>query len=157
MRIRRAAAIAVGLTTLTPAPAQAASPKHDSVESSVIRKLNAMRAQHGVRRVRSSRGLGRAADAKSAAIAFTGDFSHGNMSERVRRFVRAGSIGETLAWVPPTDPSPAQTVVDAWMASASHRATLLSGRFARIGVARRTGSVGGSRAVVFTVDLASAR
>jgi hypothetical protein len=43
------------------------------------------------------------------------------------------------------------------MASPSHRSTLLSGRFARVGVGRRTGNVGGGRAVVFTVDLASAR
>jgi uncharacterized protein YkwD len=43
------------------------------------------------------------------------------------------------------------------MASASHRATLLSGRYRRIGVGRRTGTVAGRRAVVFTVDLASAR
>ena len=154
MRFRRAAALAVGLTTLgstTPAPAQ--SPKHDSVERSVIRKLNAIRAQSGLRRLRASRGLARAADAKSASMAATGDFSHGAMGPRVRRYVRARSVGETLAWVPLRLSGDANAIVGAWMDSPSHRATLLSGRFARLGVARRYGR----GAVFFTVDLASAR
>jgi uncharacterized protein YkwD len=160
MRIRRVAALAVGLTTLgstTPASAEAASPQQDSVERSVIRKLNAIRAQSGVRRLRSSRGLARAADVQSGAIAQTGNFSHGDMSSRVRRFVRARSVGETIAYVPTSQGNTADAVVAAWMRSSSHRATLLSGRFARIGVGRRSGTMAGRGAVIFTVDLASAR
>ena len=160
MRFRRAAALAVGLTTLgttTPASAQPASSKHDAVERAVIGTLNAIRAQSGVRRLRSSRGLARAADAKSGAIAATGDFSHGDVRGRVARYVRARFFGEALAWMPPAQGQDADAVVGAWMASGSHRAALLSARFGRIGVARRTGSVGGGPAVVFTVDVASAR
>jgi uncharacterized protein YkwD len=154
MRFRRAAALAVGLTTLgTTTPATAQSPKHDSVERSVIRKLNQIRAQSGLRGLRGSRGLARAADAKSASMAATGDFTHGAMGPRVRRYVRAGSIGETLASVPLPLSGDASAIVDMWLRSPSHRATLLSGRFARVGVARRYGR--GS--VFFTVDLASAR
>ena len=157
MRFRRATAVAVGLTSLAPASAAAESPKHDSVERSVIRKLNAIRAESGVRRLRTSRALSRAADAKSGAVAATGDFSHGDVRGRLSRFVRARTIGETLAFVPAPQATDAGAIVNAWMASPSHRSTLLSGRFARVGVARRTGSVAGGRAVVFTVDLASAR
>ena len=153
MRFPRAAAIAVGLTTLAPATPAPASPKHDSVERSVMRKLNAIRGQHGLRRLRSSHGLARAADDKSAAMAATGNFSHGPMSSRVRRHVRAKSVGETLAWVPRSLGGNPDAVVDAWMASPSHRATLLGSHFARIGVGRRSGR----GAVFFTVDLASAR
>jgi uncharacterized protein YkwD len=160
MRFRRAAALAVGLTTLgstTPASAEAASPQQDAVERTVIRKLNALRARHGVRRLRGSRALARAADAKSGAVAATGDFSHGDVRGRLSRFVRAHAIGETLAYVSPSQGSNADAVIGMWMASASHRATLLSGRFARVGVARRSGNVAGGSAVVFTLDLASAR
>ena len=160
MRISRATAIAVGLTTLgatTPASAEAAPPKHDAVERSVIRKLNAIRAQYGARRMRRSRGLARAADAKSASIAGGGSFSHGDVRGRVGRYVRARTVGETIAFVPMSKARSADAVLGAWMGSASHRATLLSGGFARIGVARRAGSVSGGRAMVFTVDLASAR
>ena len=70
MRFRRATALAVGLTTLgstTPAAAEFIPPRHDSVERSVIRKLNAIRAQYRVRRLRSSRGLARATPSPCAA------------------------------------------------------------------------------------------
>ena len=160
MRFRRAAALAVGLTSVgstTPAAAEPAPTRHDSVERSVIRQLNALRAQNGLRRLRSSRGLARAADAKSGAIAATGDFSHGPMTTRVRRFVRADSVGETIAWLPAALGSDAGAAIAAWMASPGHRATLLSGRFARIGVGRRAGTPGGSPAVIFTVNVATAR
>jgi uncharacterized protein YkwD len=154
MRFRRAAALAVGLTTLgSTSSGSAQSPKHDAVERSVIRKLNAVRAESGVRGLRSSAGLARAADAKSAAMAATGNFAHGDTGGRVRRFVRARAVGETLAWVPRSMARDANAVVDAWMRSPSHRATLLSGSFRRVGVARRSGR----GAVFFTVDLASAR
>ena len=154
MRFRRAAAVAVGLTTLTtPASADASSSQHDAVERSVIAKLNAIRAQHGIGRLRSSRGLARAADAQSASIARTGNFSHGAMGARVRRYVKAGAIGETIAFVPASQGSNADTVIAAWMRSASHRATLLSSSFRRVGVGRRAAR----GQMFFTVDLASAR
>ena len=154
MRFRRAAAFAVGLTTLgTATPAAAQSPRHDSVERSVIGKLNQIRASSGLRKLRSSRGLARAADAKSRSIARSGSFAHGAMGPRVRRYVRARSVGEALARVPFAMSGNAGAIVDAWMRSPSHRATLLSGHFRRIGVGRRY-----SRGTVFfTVDLASAR
>ena len=160
MRFRRAAAVAVGLTTFgstPPASADAPAPKHDAVEGSVIRTLNALRAQHGLKRLRSSRALARAADAKSGSIATTGNFSHGAVGQRIRRFVRAKVVGETIAWVPLTRGGDAATVLGAWMQSPSHRATLLSPRFRRIGVARRAGTPGGIPTVIFTVNLASAR
>lgn len=154
MRFPRAAALAVGLTTLgSTSPASAQSPAHDRVERSVIRKLNAIRAGSGLNRLRASHGLARAADRKSAAMAATGTFSHGAMGPRLRRHVRANAVGETLAWVPAPLGGDVDAIVGAWMASPSHRATLLSDRFARIGVGRRSGR--GS--VFFTVDLASAR
>jgi uncharacterized protein YkwD len=162
MRSRRATALAVGLTTLAstaPASAEAAPApsRHDSVERSVIAKLNWIRGSGGVRGLRASRRLARAADAKSRTVAAGGAFSNGNMAARLRRFVRARTIGETLAWVLPSQGDEATAVVNAWMASPSHRATLLSTRFARIGVARRRGSLRGTFATVYTVNVASAR
>ena len=160
MRLRRAAAFAVGLTTLgstTPASAEAASARHDRMEHKVAGWINLIRAQHGARSLRASRGLAHAAHAKSGAIAATGDFSHGDVRGRVGHYVHARTIGETIAYVPTSRRRKAMTVVGAWMNSSSHRSTLLSGRFARVGVGRRVGHVGGRRAIVFTVDLASAR
>jgi uncharacterized protein YkwD len=87
-------------------------------------------------------------------MARSGNFTHGAMGPRVRRYVRARAVGETLARVPFAMSGNAGAIVDAWMRSPSHRATLLSRSFRRVGVARRAGR-GGS--VFFTVDLASAR
>jgi uncharacterized protein YkwD len=160
MRFRRATALAVGLTTLgstTPASAEAASPKHDRMEQKVAGWLNLIRIQHGVRPLRSSGRLAGAAHAKSGEIAATGNFAHGDVRGRVSRYVRARTIGETIAYVPTSRRRKAVTVVGAWMQSPSHRSTLLSGSFARVGVGRRLGYVGGRRAIIFTVDLASAR
>ena len=162
MRLRRTTVIAVGLTTIgttaAPASSEAASSRQDRVERSIIRQLNAIRAQHGLGRLRASRGLAAAADAQSARIARTRVLSHGpDMGSRVRRFVRARSVGETLAFLPATARAHAVTVVRMWMRSPGHRATLLSPRFRRVGLGRRRGFVGGSHAIVYTADLATAR
>lgn len=160
MRSRSVAALAAALTTpvvAAPASAEAASPRLDRTERAVVVKLNALRASVGVRPLRRAHRLARAADAKSRTIAATGDFSHGDMTARVGRFTRARAIGETLAWVLPWQGDQADAAVGAWMASPEHRATLLSPRFRRIGVARRGGRLGASAATVFTVNVASAR
>jgi uncharacterized protein YkwD len=44
-----------------------------------------------------------------------------------------------------------------WMDSPGHRAILLSGKYRRIGLARRTGSLGGTHACVITADFGSRR
>jgi uncharacterized protein YkwD len=41
-----------------------------------------------------------------------------------------------------------------WMHSSSHRAILMSGRFRRVGVARRGGTLSGNRACMVTADFA---
>ena len=49
----------------------------------------------------------------------------------------------------------ARRVVRMWMSSPPHRAILLSGRYRRIGLAKRTGTLGSMRACVVTADFAS--
>jgi uncharacterized protein YkwD len=44
-----------------------------------------------------------------------------------------------------------------WMNSPGHRAILLSATFRRIGLAKRTGNLGGTRACVVTADFGSRR
>ena len=159
MRLRRATMIAVGLTigtTAAPASAEATS-RHDRVERSIIRHLNAIRARHGLRPLWTSRGLAAAADAQSANITRMRSLTHGSdMSGRVRRYVRARGVGETIAYLPAGARSQAARIVKMWMRSPSHRATLLSPGFRRVGVGRRRGFVGGTHAIVYTADLATA-
>ena len=164
MSKRRATFAVAGLTlgcALPAAPAHAGSATQDRVERAVIKKVNSIRAHHGLRGLRRSRGLARAADVKAIEVARTAVLSHSSpdgtpMPTRVRRYVRARAVGETVGYVP-TRTRQASAIVRAWMASPSHRAALLSPRFRRAGVGRRTGRIGSTRVAVFALDLASIR
>ena len=165
MSKRRATFVVAGLTLgcalPTAAPAQAGSAKQDRVERAVVKKVNALRAQHGLRKLRRSRGLARAADVKAHEVATTSVLSHASpdgtpMPTRVRRFVRARVVGETVGYVPSRSRQ-ATMIVNAWMGSPSHRAALRSPQFRRVGVGRRRGQMGSRKVAVFALDLASKR
>lgn len=146
---------------LPAAPAEAGSANQDRVERQVLKKVNAIRAQHGLRRLRRHRGLARAADEKAMEVTTTQVLSHSSpdgtsMDQRVRRYVRAEPVGETLGYVPARSRQ-AQRIVDGWMASPGHRAALLSPAFGRVGVGRRRGRLGKRRIAVIALDLASRR
>ncbi len=134
--------------------AQAGSPRLDRGERTVIRAINRARASHGLRRLLTGRRLARAADAHSRNMLRADFFSHGSFAQRVRRYVRYRSIGETIAM---TSRCSARTVVRMWLNSPSHRAVLLSSRFRRVGVGRRLGRLGSGRACLVTADFASRR
>jgi len=76
------------------------------------------------------------------------------MDRRVRGFVPARAVGETLAAVRGTTDA-AELVVSLWMASPPHRAVMLSRSFRRIGVARDSGPISSVPAMVITADFAS--
>ena len=159
--MRSAALVLSTLTTLlvlsfaAAAPAaQAGSPRLDRGERSVIRAINRARASHGLRRLLTGRRLARAADAHSRNMLRANVFSHGAFSQRVRRYVRYRNIGETIAM---TSRCSARAVVRMWLHSPGHRAVLLSSRFRRVGVGRRRGRLGSSRACLVTADFASRR
>ena len=159
--MRSVALVLCTLTTLlvlsfaAAAPAaQAGSPRLDRGERSVIRAINRARASHGLRRLLTGRRLARAADAHSRTMLRANFFAHGAFSQRVRHYVRYRSIGETIAM---TSRCSARAVVRMWLNSPSHRAVLLSRRFRRVGVGRRLGRLGSSRACLVTADFASRR
>jgi uncharacterized protein YkwD len=139
------------------APATAAPGRRaDRSERAVVRFVNRVRAHHGLRALRFSPALARAADHHARDMAARGFFSHAGSdgstpSQRVRRYGSARRVGESLAWLPAG--IGARTVVVMWMRSAPHRAVLLSPGYARIGVARRAGR----RGAVLTADLATRR
>ena len=162
---KRSATLTVaGLTlgsALSTAPAGASPTRYDSTERSVVAQVNAIRAQHGLRTLRRSTGLSRAADTKAREVVRTDSLSHSSadgasMQSRLRRFVKARAVGETLGVVPRGGPQAAR-VVGAWMSSPGHRAALLSPSFRRVGIGRRKGSIGSGSVAVFALDLASAR
>jgi uncharacterized protein YkwD len=153
-----AAALAAALTA---APAAAAGPRLDGFERAVIAKLNDARAQHGLGPLRAHHGLNRAADTHSDDMLRADFFDHPSsdgtpFERRVRRFADVDLVGETLASLRDRNGG-AATVVQMWLESPPHRAIVLRGDFHRIGVARRWGTLGGSRSAVVTADFASRR
>lgn len=148
------------LATDVAAAADAGS-RLDARERALIREINRVRSRHGLPRVRFSRALARSADAHTRDMLRANFFGHASsngtsMERRVGRFRPSHRLGENLAYLPRGRPG-AAAIVRMWLRSPTHRAILLSPAFRRVGVGRRTGSFGGSSAVVYTADFASAR
>jgi uncharacterized protein YkwD len=149
-------------TALTTAPfARAASARVSGTERAVIRLMNRVRAQHGLPPLRSSSRLALAADGHSLDMLRHDFFAHQSsdgtsFDRRVRAYAKARRVGENLAMVSGVRRA-ARTVVRMWLNSPGHRAILLSRGFRRVGVAKRSGTLGSAPATVFTVDFASRR
>jgi uncharacterized protein YkwD len=145
------------------ANAAGGSPRLDRAERGIIRAINRQRAAYGIAHVRASARLDRAADFHSREMLYGNYFAHpslngASMASRVRSFTHRKRVGETLAMLGGRcRRHMGGRVVTMWMNSSSHRAVLLSSRFKRVGVARRGGRLGGSRACMVTADFASRR
>jgi uncharacterized protein YkwD len=124
-------------------------------ESLLIREMNRVRAQHGLRRLHYDPTLERAARAHSRVMLRKDVFAHGAFRARLLQFgVTAAIAGENLAWGTGTGSTSRATVV-AWLASPEHRANLLQPSFTRIGVGALVGSfLGRTGARVVTADFA---
>jgi uncharacterized protein YkwD len=138
----------------------AASPSVDARERAIVRAINRQRAKHGLGAVRSSRRLARAADFHSWEMLDADYFAHesrdgGPFDRRVRRYANHRSLGETLAMLGGCGNGSARRVVRMWMNSSGHRAVLLSSAYRKIGIGKRAGDLGGSRACVVTADFGS--
>jgi uncharacterized protein YkwD len=130
--------------------------------------VNAERRRHGLRELRASRKLRRAAGRHARDMAGRDFFAHvspggADVEDRVRRAgyladARAWSIGETLAWGTRRSGSP-RALLRTLLASPPHRAILLDGRYRHIGigVARGAPRAVTGAAVTVTLDLALRR
>jgi uncharacterized protein YkwD len=150
--------------TALPTPADShAGARFDGVERSIVRKINKIRSQHGLRSLRRNRALARSADYHCADMLAANFFAHTSSNgqsfeQRIDQFRPSRRIGETLAYLSKgARRNMARRIVDMWMNSPPHRASLLSTSFRRIGVARRNGTLGAAPVTVFTADFASKR
>jgi len=174
--IRLLGAVGVAAGALALAPAASASPacagasatanhttNHKLVRTTLC-LLNAERRKHGLRKLRLSKRLSKAARKHSRDMVRRDYFSHTSLSgatfiDRIKRtgYLRgAGSwmVGENLAWGSGSRSSAAKTV-RAWMHSPGHRHNILTRRFVHIGVGIVPGapqSVGGMAAATYTTD-----
>jgi uncharacterized protein YkwD len=132
----------------------------DSVESEVLHRINAIRAEQDLGQLRADPDLVQAARAHSREMVAAGMFSHDSPSgepcdQRIRSYARGRTVGETISWLAGTSASQqAERTVSLWMNSPPHRATLLSSAFHRIGISREGGQMFGRTGVAFTADLA---
>jgi len=150
--------VVVGVGTLSGTSAMATTLRPRTV---LLRDVNAVRGEHGLRALRPSLLLRLAAQHHSDDMITRDYFSHtapggGTLYDRIVKsgFVRGYSweAGETLAWGTGSLANPGQ-IVKAWLASPEHRAIMLSSTWTRIGVSRACGSfLGHSGACVWTAD-----
>jgi uncharacterized protein YkwD len=140
------------LVLVLPATAAAAP---SAKETSILREMNRVRAQHGLGALRFDGHLQRAARAHSREMVQTNTFNHGAFGSRMLQFAVTGSVaGENLAWGTGSRGA-ARGIVAAWLASPGHRANLLRPSFVRVGVGDLRGSFLGHRgAQVVTADFA---
>lgn len=135
------------------------------LQTALLGQVNALRAQHGLSRLRLSAGLSASASGHSIQMARLGYFGHNSangasFAQRIARYYRSRgyrswSVGENLLWGSPgVSPSRA---VGLWLSSPGHRAILLSPRWREIGVAAvhstsAPGVYGGSPTTIVTAD-----
>jgi uncharacterized protein YkwD len=143
LRIVVACLFVVGLMALPTSPAAAAP------GTKMIKKINKVRAKHGLRAVRRSRGLARSARSYARVMMARDYFGHGARIRAPRKFRRKG---EAIAMSRGHRARP-RRALRMWMHSPGHRALVLSSgfRFAGAGVTR--GRYHGRRTTMWVLHL----
>jgi uncharacterized protein YkwD len=113
-----------------------------SLNSQVVREVNVVRAQHGLKPLVRSSSLTRAAANHSRSMATDGYFAHESADgsvfwQRIKNYYSASghhywAVGENLVWASPN--LTAKQAVKMWMNSPPHRANLLSSNWREIGL-----------------------
>jgi uncharacterized protein YkwD len=158
MTVARSALVGLALSALLIfAPAShAACAGADAAGGSAAARAASMRclvaetrAAHGQPALRSVSSLSRSASAKAATVGRCRSFSHTpcgqTMTAPMRRSGYAKgcySVGENLAWI--SRGATPREVLDGWLESPPHRATLLDRQYRDTGVARRVVSISGA-------------
>lgn len=137
----------------------------ETLEGSLLERINSARQASGLGTLRISAGLRRAAAAQARWLARSGSFTHASAdgsspATRIRRYYRGALVGETLLWGSPS--VDAAQALERWLASPAHRGVLLDRRFREIGVGAVStqdapGTYGGLDVTVVVADLGSPR
>jgi uncharacterized protein YkwD len=146
-------------------PASTTNGRLSTMESQLLTEINGVRAAHGLRPYRLSRGLTAAAEQHSASMVRKGYFAHesangGAFWKRIASFYgyggfRSWSVGENILWSSP-DVLPA-SALHMWMTSPEHRRNLLDGTWRDVGLsavhaASAPGVYHGGAVTVVTAD-----
>jgi uncharacterized protein YkwD len=144
------------------APSAAARPAYLSpMEWSVLSNVNWVRQRFGLRLLKADPGLTRAAKVHTYDMAQHFYYAHDSLGggawwERIRRYVHAKEVAETLNYIvgPRSSRREPKTIVRSWMNSPPHRAILLARGLRRIGISRESKARPG-RPAFYTADYAS--
>jgi uncharacterized protein YkwD len=129
--------------TAEPRAARTTLAAQNALERPLLAAINAERRRHGLRPLRMSGQLARAADVHARAMGTRGFFAHESRdgtsaSTRIRRYYRVEGYsrwltGETLLWRSPG--VNASQAIALWLDSAPHRKVILTAGFRDIGIA----------------------
>ena len=146
--------LVLALALLVPA----ASARADTA-SDTLAALNQARAARGVAPLRADAQLAQAARGHSRDMVARGYFAHGDFPSRVRRtgWMRSRGewrLGENLAWGTGAMATPG-AVVEAWLASPSHRRIMLARGLRRVGIGVAAGTPHNGPGLTYTADFGS--
>ena len=143
-RVARNAAILAVFACLLALPAVASA---NSAELRMFERVNAVRANHGLKPLRFSRSLASSADRYSNYMMSRDYFGH---SSRIHASSRFRTLGEVIEYHRGSRPRVGDTI-RSWMHSSGHRALLLSSRFTFAGAGYTTGRFNGRRATIWAM------
>ncbi len=154
-----AAALAMPIVAASGSPPARVVVAVNALEPAVLARINNVRRTHGLKPLRASGTLAKAANRHARSMARGGFFSHASPdgtqpSTRIRRFYDGSAVGETLLWRSPG--LTAAQAVQMWLASPPHRSILLSSSFREIGLAavRAASAPGAFRGLDVTILVA---
>jgi len=124
------AVIATGALVASPAPA--ATPAATKYATKVHQRVNTIRANHGLVRLKKNKCLQRHAAKQAARMAKQRRIFHQDLT-KIQEACRMGWVGENVA----TGNLPPKQIVRMWMNSSGHRANILRKQFRLTGVAAR--------------------
>jgi uncharacterized protein YkwD len=143
LRVRTAALFVLLVALLiVPAGATAMSPAR-----AMLKKVNAYRAAHGVRKVHFSRSLSRSASSYSHYMMRSGYFGHASRIHASRRFRTLGEIIEIHRGLR----AGVRTAFQAWVHSPPHRSVMLMSQFKFAGAGFVSGSFNGHKDTIWTM------
>jgi uncharacterized protein YkwD len=132
-----------------PATAGASRTLNERAEAAMAKAINAVRAQHGLHAMRPSSSLSDSAGRYSRWLLANDTFGH---LSRIQASSRFALLGEALAWHSGRRFSVRQTL-NRWMASAAHRAIVLSPVMHWQGPGVTRGRMGAMRATVWVLHV----
>lgn len=135
---------------LAAAPAPAATRSHtDRLEQDALKRINVMRQDNGLGRVRRAGSLSRSASRYAGYMAERGFFGHLSTIWASRKY---RSLGEIILMHPGHHGMP-KVAVRNWASSSAHRSIMLGGKYRQIGVGKAYGWHRGRRVTMWVAHV----